>query len=344
MIKTKYDDFFDEKFMKAIDDIYDYAKEKYNFNSNSIIDLYAISYDATSGKTYFVAPVIPFKDTIKCYIANTIQKAFRSSAFTVQYQKSIDEFYASTINLKCYKKTAANECIKFINSMKTSVFVIDVSEDNNIEPILIAFDAARNNPSVSDSMARTINWKIDIYYGSSCYIKFGLFKGVVDVKKSMRYSSVFYSVFGICHYDKYLPQSIRDGIILSNENNTNKLINKQELIDKKEIKKEEEPKMIAPDKEYYNEKKEDNNDKKFEFPFKEGDIVIDTEYGELFEVLMTDITNDLKRVSEYRTMVLYRSIGLKYNGDNFVITKGNTFVTAYYDFMKRFKKLNIVAE
>ena len=344
MIKTKYDSYFDEKFMKAIDDIYDYAKAKYNFSANSIIDLYAISYDATNGKTYFVAPIIPFKDIIKCYIANDIRKVINKSESIFQYQNYyIDYFYACTVNLEGYKEKAADECIRFINSIKTSTFIIDVSEDNNIEPILIAFNAAKNNPSISDNIERTINWKIEVFHGSSCYIKFSLFKYVVDIERSARYSLLFNRVFDSNNRDKYLPQSIRDGIISPVKNNTNVLKDKQEIIDKKEIKKEEESKMIAPDKEFYNEKKEDSIDKKFEFPFKKGDIAID-DNGNVYQIILTDVTNGLNEVTEYRTMVLYCSINLKLVRDNFVINRGDMYVTTYYDFIERFKKLNIVNE
>lgn len=323
MIKTKFDKYFNKDLLDLIDKIYDDCKSKYNFDTNPIIDMYAISYDATTGKTYFVAPVISLKDIIKCFIAKDIYKSLNMFGCV-----SKDTIYkANNKTLDKYILNIGYSSIHFITSINTCIFTIDVTDDNNIDPILIAFNSFRNNYQVSNKTMDLISWKINFY--GSIQPLYERFDGIIDLSETSKSSALFYFMLNnICGIDN-LPKSIQEGI---NATDLNNMIH---------TKKEEEPKMIIPDTEVYN----NTDDTKEEFNFKPGDLVIHKPTNNIFKIEDINVYDDETDDNNINpNIVLYYSIEFtadKINPNKVFLHKGFQHIMTRKRFMKEFINLNV---
>ena len=334
MIKTKYDKYVNNNTKPILDTIYNRAKEMVGFSSNAIIDMYVISYDATTGKTYFVAPVIPFKDVIKCVVLHDSVKKSKYKPYDPEdFEIIIEEDKDSYIN------RMAKYCIKIMKEFNKCIFVIDVSSNNDIEPVLIALDASRNNFNISKQAFDLINWKCTAY--GTIYSFLVKFKNIIDLEENENSSLMFYNLTMRCDSFENIPESILNGINLPTNKNIVKT--KSEKLTEKIIatKKEEEPKMIIPDTEVYN----NTNDTKEEFNFKPGDLVIQKHTNNIFKIEDINVCDDEAVDNNTNpSIVLYSSVELtadKVNSNKVFLHKGFQHIMNRKRFANEFISLNV---
>ena len=331
MIKTKYDKYVNDNTKPVLDAIYNRAKEIIGFNSNAIIDMYVISYDATTGKTYFVAPIIPFKDVINCIVLHDSVKKSKYKPYDPEdFEIWIDG------DKDYYINRMAKYCIKVMKNFNKCIFTIDVSDNNDIEPILIALDASRNNFKISDQAFNFVNWKCTVY--GTIYSFLIRFKNMIDFEENKNSSLMFFNLINNCESFENIPKSILDGINLPNVNESMK---KEELTEKIiTTKKEEEPKMIIPDTEVYN-----NTEDKMKFNFKPGDLVIQKRTNNIFQIEDIEVFDDESVDSNTNpNILLYTSIEMvmdKTISNKVFLSKGFKHIMNRARFINEFINLNV---
>ena len=322
MIKTKYDNYINGNVKPILFDIYERASQMIHFSTNAIIDMYVISYDATTGKTYFVAPVIPFNDIIKCVV---LSYAFKTSKYKPydpeDFEIIIDE------DKKSYVDRMAKLCIDIMKKFNKCIFTIDVSDSNDIEAILIAIDTARNNFRIPQNAFNLVNWKCQIYGSIIPFLKH--FRNIIDIEENENSSLMFYNLTMRCDAMNDIPDSILNGISVESLYDT---IRTKEPAENMNItKKEEEPKMIIPDTEVYN----NTNDTKEEFNFKPGDLVIQKHTNNIFKI---------EDINANPSIVLYSSVELtadKVNSNKVFLRKGFQHIMNRKRFANEFISLNV---
>ena len=333
MIKTKYDIYINDNVKPILLDIYERASQLIQFSANAIIDMYVISYDATTGKTYFVAPVVPFNDVIKCVVLNYTFK-------TSKYKPYNPEDFEIIINedKNSYIDRMAKLCIDVMKKFNKCIFTIDVSDSNDIEAILIALDTARNNFKISQKAFDLVNWKCDIYGSIIPFIKY--FRNLIDIEENENSSLMFYNLINRCDPFADIPDSILNGISIESLYGTIRRAEKPTETTN-DTKKEEELKMIIPDTKVYN-----NTDyTKEEFNFKPGDLVIHKPTNNIFKIEDINVYDDETDNNNINpSIVLYYSIEFtvdKINPNKVFLHKGFQHIMSRERFMKEFINLNV---